>query len=113
MVKKGKRAINIGGGAYFAYAIGGSGEGNGTLFGTPFSKNVRRITFGEDRSTALSAMDYGVNATINVGITNGLDLNLNYGYGMSNISPGNTRNNGFVTDVNNRNWGVSAIYSFK
>lgn len=111
-VKTGKTVIQIGGGVYFAYAIGGSAVGNGVLFGMPYSNKITKIPFSEDRSGALSALDYGINGVINLPVVNNIGFNLNYSHGMSNISPGNTSNNGFVTDVNNRTWGISAIYNF-
>lgn len=112
-IKTGKRSLSFGGGPYFAYAIGGSEEGNGVLFGRSYSNAISDINFGEDRGSSLSTLDYGINAVIDLRIANNVGLNLNYSHGMSNISPGNTRNNGFVTDVNNRTWGISAVYSFK
>ena len=111
-VNTGKTAIQIGGGAYFAYAIGGSGKGNGVLFGTSYSNYITKIPFSDDMSGALSALDYGINGVVNLPINNNIGLNLNYSHGISNISLGNTPNNGFVTDVNNRTWEISAIYTF-
>lgn len=112
-VKAGNSAIYVGGGAYFAYAIGGSAEGNGLLFGTRYSNKISKIDFGEDRSSSLSPLDYGINAVLNLAVANNIGINLNYSHGISNISPGNTHYNGFVTDVNNRKWAISGVYSFK
>ena len=113
VIKTGKKSLSFGGGPYVSYAVHGKLKGNGILFGKAYSNFVNSIDFAEDSSGFLSPLDYGLNGKVNLPLANQLGLNLTYSHGISNISPGNKPGSGFATDVNNRTWGVSAVYSFK
>lgn len=111
-VRTGKGAVRVGTGGYFAYAIGGSSEGNGILYGQSYSQVTNKIQFGEGRDVYLSRLDYGVNGLINFDLTDQLGLGLNYSYGLSDINPNSSGGNGFYSDVNNRSLGLSIAYMF-
>ena len=111
-VKTGNVSIGIGTGAYFAYAIGGSSEGNGILYGQSLSQAINKLNFGEGRDVSLSRFDYGINGLINFELPNQLGLNLNYSHGFSKINPNSPGGNAFYSDVNNRSLSLSATYNF-
>ena len=105
-VKGGK--IFFGAGPYYGYAISGNGKGTATSVtpnGTYVNSQNANIVFGGESGYKRS--DFGLDALAGFKFKNGLLINVNYEYGLTNIY----KSQYSITDKN-RVMGISAGYQF-
>ncbi|MBB2145134.1 outer membrane beta-barrel protein [Pedobacter sp. LMG 31464] len=77
--------VHVGGGLYGAYAIGGRIRSIDKRNIYIKRGSAESIEFG-DQPTELKSGDYGLNALAGFRLKNGIGIDLNYGFGLANIS---------------------------
>lgn len=105
-------AIQVSAGPYVGFNISGKNKYTGTytnsaVAGSTFSD--RDIKFGSTTSDDLSSIDFGANFGLAYRTTSGISVGANYGLGLSNLIPSDSRSND--SKLKNRVIGFTVGYS--
>ncbi|WP_443944468.1 porin family protein [Pedobacter sp. AW1-32] len=106
-------AVQISAGPYIGFNISGKNKYEGT-FTTPgttaTSTGEEDLNFGSSNTDDLSSTDFGANFGLAYRTNSGFLVGANYGLGLSNLAPKDSR--GSNDKLKNRIWGFSVGYSF-
>jgi len=106
-------AVQISAGPYIGFNISGKNKYTGTFSnGTASASNFtdRDLEFGSETSDDLSSIDFGANFGLAYRLNSGFQVGANYGLGLSNLVPKDSRSND--DKLKNRVIGLSVGYSF-
>ncbi|MET3980428.1 hypothetical protein ABIB62_003029 [Mucilaginibacter sp. UYP25] len=97
--------VFFGGGPYAGYLMSANAKSTSTVGGVKQPDQTFNYTIGNNVDD-LKRMDYGVNILAGFAFNNGFQLSAGYGYGLTNIAPGQNDNK-----IKNRVFNVSVGYS--
>ena len=102
-------AFQLSAGPYIGFNVDGKSKttiSNGANSGT----TEENLKFGSKADDDFSSTDFGANFGVGYRLNNGFMLGANYGLGLTNMFPKNSRSDD--GKANNRVWGFSLGYSF-
>lgn len=104
-------AIQVSAGPYVGFNVSGKNKYTGSYstganVGTDYSRDIK---FGSATSDDLSSIDFGANFGLAYRTTSGISLGANYGLGISNLIPSDSRSND--SKLKNRVLGFTIGYS--
>jgi len=106
-------AFQISAGPYIGFNISGKNKYTGTYTsGTAAASTFtdRDLNFGSETNDDLSSIDFGANFGLAYRLNSGISVGANYGLGLSNLVPKDSRSND--DKLRNRVLGFSVGYSF-
>ncbi|WP_343535573.1 porin family protein [Pedobacter sp.] len=106
-------ALQISAGPYIGFNIDGKTKTNTTVTtpaGSTSSSETNNLNFGNKTDDDMSSTDFGANFGLGYRLNNGFTLGANYGLGLSNLVPKDSRNGD--SKATNRVWGFTVGYSF-
>lgn len=102
-------AVQISAGPYIGFGISGKNKVETT--GIPdFDVDVDKFKYGNGEDDSLNGLDYGLNFGLGYRLSSGITLGANYGLGLSNLIPKDSRDND--SKITHRVLGFSVGYSF-
>lgn len=106
-------ALQISAGPYIGFNIDGKTKTNTTVTtpaGSTTTNESNNLNFGSKTDDDLSSTDFGANFGLGYRLNSGFTLGANYGLGLSNLVPKDSRSGD--SKATNRVWGFSVGYSF-
>lgn len=105
----GDGALQINAGPYVGFNIDGKEKTKITTGGT-VGESSRNLSFGNSTNDDMASIDFGANFGLGYRLSNGFLIGANYGLGLSNLVPKDSRQNDYKAV--NRVLGFSLGYSF-
>lgn len=102
-------ALQLSAGPYIGFNVAGKQKVSGNI-GNIEGMGERDLEFGNNTSDDYTSTDFGANFGVGYRINNGLTLGANYGMGLTNLMPKDSRMNN--SKATNSVWGFSLGYSF-
>jgi len=106
-------AFQISAGPYIGFNIDGKTKTNTTVTtpaGTTSTNETNNLNFGNKTDDDMSSTDFGANFGLGYRLNSGFTVGANYGLGLSNLVPKDSRSGD--SKATNRVWGFTVGYSF-
>lgn len=103
--------VFLGGGPYAAYGIAGRYSLSGIIFDSTIDGSDQ-VKFGNDENSDYKRTDYGLNLRAEIRLLHGIGFELNYEYGLRDISTPGIYDDASIK-TRNRVFGVAVSYLFK